>query len=85
MTDQATAVLTHLLQRAERYSGRQAQPDNRIYGDLDINGGDFIEFVVEVERHYGVDLSWVSPRPPGAEAQDPTIESLTRDVLRQQN
>jgi hypothetical protein len=32
-----------------------------------------------------VDLSWVSPRPPGAEAQDPTIESLTRDVLRQQN
>jgi hypothetical protein len=84
MTDQPAAVLAHLLQLAERYSGRQAQPDNRIYGDLDINGGDFIEFVVEVERQYGVDLSWISPSKPGAVAQDPTIDALAKDVLRQQ-
>jgi hypothetical protein len=84
MIDPPTSVLAHLLQLAERYSGRQARPENRIYADLDINGGDFIEFVVAVERHYGVDLSWVSPRQPEAEAQDPTVEAIARDVLRQQ-
>ena len=85
MIEPPTAVLTHLLQIAQRYSGRQARPDDRIYGDLDMNGVDLIEFIVEVERHYGVDLSWVSPRQPGAEAQDPTIEALANDVLRQQS
>jgi hypothetical protein len=84
MIDSPTAVLSHVLQLATRYSGRQAQPDNRIYRDLDINGGDFIEFVAAIERHYGVNLSRVSPRHPGADAQDPTIDALAREVLRQQ-
>jgi hypothetical protein len=80
---QAT-VLGELLELATYYAARQAQPKERVYADLDINGGDFIEFVVEVERRYRVDLSWVSPRQPGAEAQDPTIEALAQDVVRQQ-
>lgn len=83
MTDQPTAVLVHLLGLAERYSGRPAQPDDCINRDLDINGGDFIEFVEEIEGYYGVDLSWVSPRRPGTEAQDPTIGALANDVVRQ--
>jgi hypothetical protein len=84
MEDQSTAVLAHLMKLATRYSGRQAQPGDRIYGDLNINGGDFMEFVVEIERHYGVDLSSVSPTQSGAKAQDPTIEDLAKDVHRQQ-
>jgi hypothetical protein len=83
MNPQATSILTDLLRLARTYSGREAQPSDRIYGDLDINGGDFLEFVVAVERKFGVDLSWVSSRDPKAEAQDPTIDALADDVFRQ--
>jgi hypothetical protein len=55
-------VLAHLLELASRFAAPQAQPNSRVYADLDINGGDFVELVEEVERLYCVDLSWVSPR-----------------------
>ena len=84
MSQLPASILTYLLQLARTYSGRDAQPGDRIYRDLDINGGDFLEFVVAVELHFGVDLSWVSPHDPKAEAQDPTIEALANDVFRQQ-
>ncbi len=83
MIDQPNTVLVHLLGLAERYSGCSAQPDDCVYRDLDINGSDFIEFVEEIEGHYGVDLSCVSPRQSGVEAQDPTIGALATEVLRQ--
>lgn len=70
------SVLARLLDLGTRFAGRPALPNSQVYADLDINGGDFIEFVEEVERLYGVDLSWVSPRDPQAEAQDPTIQAL---------
>jgi hypothetical protein len=38
------------------------------------NGSDFIEFVEQVEGHYGADLSWVSPRQSGGEPQDTTMQ-----------
>ena len=82
MTDQST-VLGELLELATYFSTRQAQPESRVYADLNINGGDFIEFVEEVERRYSVDLAWVSPRDPRLEAKDPTIKALADDVLRQ--
>lgn len=43
-------VVARLLEMATHFSGRSADPNDRIYEDLDINGGDFIEFVVAVER-----------------------------------
>jgi len=82
---QPNDVLAQLLALASRYAGRQAQPDSRIYGDLDINGSDFLEFVQEVERQFNVDLDWVSPRQPGGEAQDTTLGALASDVLRQRH
>ena len=82
MSEQA-AVLRELLELATHYGGRHPQPESRLYADLDINGGDFLEFVVDVERRYSVDLSWVSPRDPQAEAQDPTLQSLAENVMRQ--
>ena len=84
MTEQHSPVLPHLMAMAQRFSGRSPLPSDRIYADLNINGGDFLEFVVEVERHFGVDLSWVSPRQGSGEAQDPTIQALAEDVIRQQ-
>jgi hypothetical protein len=77
------ALLAQLLELASRYAGRPALASERIYADLNINGSDFIEFVEEVETHYGVDLGWVSPRQRGVKAQDPTIEALANDVLLQ--
>lgn len=82
VNDQAT-VLSELLALATYYGARQAQPESRLYADLDINGGGFLEFVVEVERRYSVDLSWVCPKDPRMEPQDPTLRSLAEDVLRQ--
>jgi hypothetical protein len=82
MDEQAT-VLRELVKLATYYGGRHPQPGSRLYADLDINGGDFLEFIVEVERRYGVDLSWVAPSDPRAEAQDPTLQSLADDVARQ--
>lgn len=82
MNEQAT-VLGELVKLAAQYGGRHPHPESRLYADLDINGGDFLEFVVEVERRYGVDLSWVAPSDPGKEAQDPTLQSLADDVVRQ--
>ena len=76
-------MVAHLLKVAAQYSGHQPRPDSRIYSDLDINGSDFIEFVEEVERHYGIYLSVVSSQLAGAEAQDPTIEFLAQEVVRQ--
>jgi hypothetical protein len=76
-------ALEELTALATRYSGRTAHPEDRIYADLDINGSDFIEFVEEIERRFGVDLSWVSPRGGKVEAQDPTIETLAEVVRRQ--
>jgi hypothetical protein len=76
-------LLNELLELAAKYGARHPQPESRIYTDLDINGGDFIEFVEDVERRYDVDLSWVSPHDHLAEAQDPTIRALTQDVMRQ--
>jgi hypothetical protein len=76
-------VLSELLELATYYGGRQAQPESRLYGGLGISGGDFLEFVIEVERRYGVGLAWVSPRDPRAEAHDPTLQSLADDVVRQ--
>jgi hypothetical protein len=75
-------ILAQLLELGTRFAGRRALPNSRVYADLDINGGDFIEFVEEVERPYGVDVSWVSPRDPRAEAQDPTIQALAEYVMR---
>ena len=82
VTDRST-ILSELQGLATYYSGRQAYPESRLYADLDINGGDFLEFVVEVERRYEVDLSWVSPRDPRAEPHDPSLLSLADDVVRQ--
>ena len=76
------AVLAHLLSRASYFSGREARPESLIYGDLDINGSDFIEFVEDVERQYGTDLSWMSPRDPREPAQDATVEDVARYVTR---
>lgn len=76
------SVLAQLLELGTRFAGRRALPTSQVYADLDINGGDFIEFVEEVERLYGIDLSWVSPRDPRAEAQDPTIQALAEYVMR---
>ena len=81
MIDRPT-VVRELLDLAAHYGARHAQPESQVYADLGINGSDFIEFVEEVERRYGVDLSWVSSRDPRAEAQDPTINALAEDVLR---
>jgi hypothetical protein len=53
------SVLAQLLELGTRFAGRRALPNSRVYADLDINGGDFIEFMEDVERLYGVDLSWV--------------------------
>jgi hypothetical protein len=78
-----SVVLSELLELATYYSGWQAQPEYQLYADLNINGGDFLEFVVEVERRYKVDLSWVSPRDPRAGPQDPTLKALADDVARQ--
>jgi hypothetical protein len=77
------SVLAQILELGTRSAGRPAFPNSRVYADLDINGSDFIEFVEEVERLYGVDLSWVSPRNTRVEAQDPTIQALAEYVLRQ--
>ena len=76
------SVLAQLLALGARFAGRPALPNSQVYADLDISGGDFIEFVEEVERLYGVDLAWVSPRDPRAEAQDPTIQALAEYVMR---
>ena len=76
-------VLSELLALAIYYGGRHPKPESRLYADLDINGGDFLEFVVEVERRYDVDLSWVAPSIPGVEPHDPTLQSLADDVVRQ--
>ena len=76
-------ILAELLELASRYAAQQARPDDRVHCDLNINGGDFLEFVVDVEGRYGVDLSWVSPHDPRAEASDPTIQSLANDVVAQ--
>ena len=85
MENQPKPVLARLLNLAAQYSGRQAQPGNRAYQDLGLNGGDFIEFVGEVEREFGVDLAWVSPRQAGAKAQDPTLESIAEYICHQQS
>jgi hypothetical protein len=82
MDEQAT-VLRELVKLATYYAGRHPQPESRLYADLDINGGDFLEFIVEVERRYGVVLSWAAPNDLRAEAQDPTLQSLADDVARQ--
>jgi hypothetical protein len=82
VSERAT-VLGELLELVTHYGGQHPRPASRLYADLGINGGDFLEFVVEVERRYGVDLSWVSPRDPRAEAHDPTLQSLADDVVRQ--
>lgn len=78
-----TAVLFELLQLASDFAAMQAHPNSRIYADLGINGGDFLELVETVERRYGVDLDWVSPRDLSAEAQDPTLESLAENIVSQ--
>ena len=84
MDEERRAVLDQLVVIASRYSGRAAQPNSRIYGDLDINGGDFIQFVEEVERRYDVDLSWVSPpRGSGASAEDATVEAIASNIIQQ--
>ena len=80
--DDEPSVLKQLLALGTRFSGRPALPTSQVYADLGINGSDFIEFVEEVERLYEVDLSWVSPRDPRAEAQDPTIQALAEYVMR---
>jgi hypothetical protein len=85
MDSQPNDVLAQLLALASRYAGRKAQSDSLIYGDLDINGSDFVEFVQEVERQFNVDLDWVSPRQSGVAAQDTTIGALANDVLRQRH
>ena len=76
-------VLEDLLELASQFSGRQALPASRLYADLDINGSDFIEFVVAVERRFAVDLSWVSPRAAGEKTEDATIEAIANFVLLQ--
>jgi hypothetical protein len=78
-------VLGELLALATYYGARQAQPGSRLYADLDVNGADILEFVVEVERRYSVDLSSVCPRDARAEPQDPTLKSLAEDVLLQRH
>jgi hypothetical protein len=79
------SVLNELIELATYYAGRPAEPESRPYEDLDINGGDFIEFVEEAERRYCVDLSWVSPTEATAKAQDPTLKELSNDVVRQRS
>ena len=81
--NERSPILEELIALATHYAARPAAPDDRIYADLDINGGDFIEFVEEVERRYAVDLSSVSPRSHEAEAQDPTIKTFAEAVQRQ--
>ena len=76
-------VLADLLNLARTFAGRQAQPEDRIYADLDINGSDFIEFVATVERRYEVDLAWVSPRDSKEQATDPTIGALAENISDQ--
>ena len=75
-------VLNELVTLAAYYAARQPDANSRLHADLGVSGGDFIEFVQEVERH-DVDLSWVSPRDTRAEAQDPTLSALADDVVRQ--
>jgi len=68
---------------AKSFSGRDADLDDRIYQDLGIGRGDFIEFVVALERRFDVDLDWVSPRDQRTAAQDPTLAQLIDDIARQ--
>ncbi len=83
MTEQPSSILSDLTALATRFAGRKALAEDRIFADLDINGGDFIEFVEEVEHRYEVDLSWISPLHEGAEARDPTLMTLAAAVQRQ--
>jgi hypothetical protein len=69
-------ILPDLLRLAAEYSARPARPDSRVYADLGISRGDFLEFVVAIERRYKVDLDWVSPHDAKVQAADPTLQSV---------
>jgi hypothetical protein len=73
--------VARLLEMATHFSGRSADPNDRIYEDLDINGGDFIEFVVAVERCFLTELNWVSPPlENGGAFYDPTVSQLANFI-----
>jgi hypothetical protein len=70
-------IESEILRMATQFAGKTAEPSNRIYADLDINGSDVIEFVEAVETRYGVDLEWICPRDPTGQFHDATLLEIT--------
>jgi hypothetical protein len=77
-------VLADLTTIAKHFSGQQQINEEKyIYKDLDINGQDFIDFIEEVERRFGVDLETICPRARGKSGIDVTLTALTASILEQ--
>ncbi len=75
-------ILSHLLEIASEFSAQEASPDDQLFRDLNINGADFLEFVIAVEQEFGVNLNWVSPLHGQGEPYDPTLAELARFIDR---
>jgi acyl carrier protein len=79
-------VLSCLRELAEQFSGRRnIREEDLIFSDLGINGQDFIDFVEEVERQFGVDLNDVSPRGAGGSGKDVSLSGLCSLIVEQQH
>jgi hypothetical protein len=75
-------VLVSLARMARTFSGASVvRPESRLHADLGLGGGDFIEFIEEVERAYGVSLEEVSPHGHGV-AADVTVAEVAEVILR---
>jgi len=74
------SVAEQILEMGSRFAARPAKPSSRIYADLGINGSDIIEFVEAIEKRYGVDLQWISPRNPLGQFYDASLVEIAEFI-----
>ena len=77
-----SAIFSRVAQLAQRFSGHdRVEPGSKIHADLGLDGGDFIEFVGQLEKAYEMPLEELSPHEKRL-APDVTIDTIVDTICR---